>query len=125
MEYIYQRRVSFADTDAAGLVHFARLLCYVEEAEHSLLDQLGIPILTDGGWPRVNISCSYLAPVRLGDLVEVVISPEEVGNTSVLWCFLMSSNGKALAKGEVRAVRVDAEGKPTPIIGKWRNALMG
>lgn len=123
MEHIYQRRVSFADTDAAGVVHFARLLCYAEEAEHEFLTQLGIPILGDGGWPRVHVSCDYLAPVRLCDVVEVSISPEKVGNTSVLWRFSMSSHGHVLAKGEVKTVRVNAEGKPEAIMGEWRKAL--
>jgi acyl-CoA thioesterase FadM len=71
MAYLYQRRVAFADTDAAGVVHFSRLLCYVEEAEHALLAELKIPLMGDdkdgGGWPRVHIDCNYFAPLRPAD----------------------------------------------------------
>lgn len=123
MEYIYQRRASFADTDAAGVVHFSRLLCYVEEAEHEMLAHLAIPVLAEGGWPRVNISCDYLAPVRLGDVVKVAIFPDKVGNSSVLWGFTMMSQDLEVAKGSVKTVRVNAEGKPEPISDEWRRSL--
>lgn len=123
MEHIYQRRVSFADTDAAGVVHFSRLLCYAEEAEHDLLSSLAIPLLGGGGWPRVNVSCDYLAPARLGDTVEVSISPVELGKSSVLWRFSMKAHGVELARGDVKTVRVDSEGKPEVLSSDWREAL--
>ena len=35
-EYRYHRRVQFADTDQAGVVHFSWFARYMEEAEHAL-----------------------------------------------------------------------------------------
>ena len=127
MKHSYKRRVSFADTDAAGVVHFSRLLCYAEEAEHDLLDKLAIPLLSGGGWPRVHIDCDYLAPVRVGDTVEVAITPVKVGRSSIQWEFSMTSAGTAaetvVAKGHMKTVRVDESGKPAELDGNWRSLL--
>ena len=125
MKHIYQRRVSFSDTDAAGVVHFSRLLCYAEEAEHDLLIQLEIPLMEQGGWPRVSVSCDYLAPLRVGDVVDVFISPVKLGNSSILWGFFMSCLGKQIAKGEMKTVRVNADGKPDPLKDEWKTSLAG
>ena len=123
MQTVYRRRVQFADTDAAGVVHFSRLLCYAEEAEHALLDECGIAILGDGGWPRVSVSCDYLAPVRMGDTVEVTISVEELGRSSVSWLFLMSKGEEAVARGSMKTVRVDATGRAVELPDEWRELL--
>ncbi len=148
MEHIYRRRVHFADTDAAGVVHFARLLCYAEEAEHDLLAKLNIPILNNGGWPRVNVSCDYFAPIRFSrsrasdapsdaaglagpSEVEVSIRAVEIGKSSVLWAFKISccdgagpEKHKLCAEGQVKTVRVNAEGKPETIAQQWRADLL-
>jgi len=123
MEHVYQRSAQFADTDAAGVVHFARILCYAEEAEHDLLASLGIPLLADGGWPRVKLSCEYMAPVKAGDVVQVTISPDQLGTSSIVWKFLMRCNGNQVASGEMKTVRVDATGKPSKLDDDWRAAL--
>ncbi len=123
MSHIYQRCVQFADTDAAGVVHFSRLLCYAEEAEHDLLRRLGIPLLGNGGWPRVHVDCDYLAPVRPGESVEVAIYPEEIGRSSVLWTFAVSVSGTEVARGRMKTVCVDEQGSPVEIRPEWRREL--
>jgi len=125
MAYLYQRRVAFADTDAAGRVHFSRLLCYVEEAEHALLRELNIPLMGDGGWPRAQIHCDYFAGLGPEDEIEVILIPDEVGRSSIHWSFNILLAGKDVAKGEMKTVRVDRDGKPTAILPEWREALEG
>lgn len=123
MEHLYQRRVQFADTDAAGVVHFSRILCYVEEAEHELLKSLGIPVQGDGGWPRVHVACDYTAPARFGELLTVSISPKRIGNSSILWSFSLSCDDKSIAQGEIKTVRVDNIGNTQNLEDSWREAL--
>ncbi|MDG1358179.1 MAG: thioesterase family protein [Akkermansiaceae bacterium] len=123
MEHIYQRCAQFADTDAAGVVHFAKILCYAEEAEHDLLAKLDIPLLADGGWPRVKLSCEYTKPVQAGDVVHVAISPSQLGTSSIVWRFSMNCKGNEIANGEMKTVRVDAAGKPSQLKESWREAL--
>jgi len=123
MAYLYQRRVAFADTDAAGMVHFSRLLCYVEEAEHTLLGELGIPLMDGGGWPRVHVDCDYFAPLGPGDDVEVILIPDMVGSSSIHWSFNILRDGRDVAKGSMKAVRVNADGKPVELSSDWRKNL--
>lgn len=75
-EFVYRRRVEFADTDAAGLIHFTSLFRYVEEAEHALYRSLGSAAFerTETGYrgmPRVAADLEFLGPVRYADELEV------------------------------------------------------
>lgn len=123
MIHVYKRRVHFADTDAAGVVHFSRLLCYAEEAEHDLLGKLGIPLTADGGWPRVHVDCDYLAPARAGDLVEVTIRSQKIGASSMEWTFSLAVEDTPVASGGMTTVRVNRHGEPTELDPRWRVLL--
>lgn len=124
MSYQYHRRVHFADTDAASVVHFSRLLCYVEEAEHALFAECGIPLMEKGGWPRVNIQCDYHVPLKLGDEVVISLSLEKLGNSSLLWAFSINLGDKQVATGKMKSVRVGSDGKPELIQQSWRDCLV-
>lgn len=125
MEHVYQRRVQFADTDAAGVVHFSRILCYVEEAEHELFLKLAIPLLEGGGWPRVHVECDYTAPAKPGDVLSVSLSPAKLGHSSILWAFAVTCDGSDVAQGSIKTVRVDEQGNACALEDHWRLALAG
>lgn len=87
-EFRYRRRVEFADTDAAGMVHFTALLRYVEEAEHAFYRSFGASAFRREadrtvGLPRVALDCEYLGPVRYGEEVDVRLLVRRVGTRSV------------------------------------------
>ena len=70
------RRVDFADTDVAGIVHFSNFFRYMEAAEHAFFRSLGFSIYTTGfsipiGWPRVHADCDFRHPLRFEDTVEI------------------------------------------------------
>ena len=72
-----RRRVEYVDTDMSGIVHFSRFLVFMENAEHAFLRAVGPGVQwhdAEGrelGWPRVAVSCDYLAPARFGDELEI------------------------------------------------------
>lgn len=118
------RRVEFADTDMAGIVHFARFFVYMETAEHELLRSLGstVHFQHDGeeiGWPRVAVSCRYQSPARLGDVLDLAVTVGRLGRTSITYRFEVSCGERRLADGEIRCICcvLEGEGKlrPTPI----------
>ncbi|MGB0775333.1 MAG: acyl-CoA thioesterase [Akkermansiaceae bacterium] len=119
----YRRKVHFADTDAAGVAHFSRVLCYVEEAEHDLLSSLGIPLLEDGGWPRAQVRCDYQAPLHVNEVAEVSLTLGEIGTSSLKWNFKIACGNKIIASGSYTTVRVDVSGKPAPISKAWHTLL--
>jgi len=46
-EHTVRRRIEWADTDMAGIVHFARFLVFMETAEHRFREALGFPLGQD------------------------------------------------------------------------------
>jgi acyl-CoA thioesterase FadM len=56
-EYRYKRRVQFADTDLAGVVHFSWIAKYMEEAEHALWRDAGLSIVPQE--PAVSFRASH------------------------------------------------------------------
>jgi len=103
------RRVEFADTDMAGIVHFANFFRYMEAAEVDFLHARGLSVKLewDGqmlGFPRVAASCDYLRPVTFEDVLDVVVSVRQVGRKSVTYAFEFSKEGEPVARGQITTV---------------------
>lgn len=109
-QFTYTRRVQFADTDMAGIVHFANFYRFMEEAEHEMFRSLGVKIVenqSDGsvvGWPRVRCSCSFEAPAYYDDLVDVDVTITRVGVKSLSMSFLFRRGATRLATGDLKTV---------------------
>jgi acyl-CoA thioester hydrolase len=110
-EFKQVRRVEFADTDMAGIVHFSNFFRMMEATEHAFFRSLGFSIHghepgSTIGWPRVNASCDYLRPLRFEDEVEIHLLVAEVRNRSIRYRFIFRkvSDGTEVAKGQVSAV---------------------
>jgi acyl-CoA thioester hydrolase len=103
------RRVDFADTDMAGIIHFSNYFRYMEFAEVAFLRARGLSVsmTTDAdkiGFPRVSATCDYLHPVRFEDVVDIEVRVERVGRKSVTYTFDFTHKGKLVAKGRLSAV---------------------
>jgi YbgC/YbaW family acyl-CoA thioester hydrolase len=104
-----RRRVEFVDTDMAGIVHFANFFRWMESAEVDYLRSRGLSVKLQWqglpvGFPRVSASCDYLRPAYFEDLLEVAVTVEKVGRSSVTYGFDFSRDGELLARGKVTAV---------------------
>lgn len=122
------REVAFQDTDASGWVHFTKLLVYAEAAEHDYLRKCGMTVFdkAEGGWPRVRVACDYRQPLRFGDIIEVRLALGKIGDSSVEWIFeIAKACGEIAAAGEMVTVKVNADGKSTPISDEERKLLEG
>ena len=115
-EFTHQRRVEFAETDMAGIVHFANFFRWMESAEHAFLRSLGHSVhKSEGGhstgWPRLKVSCDYSKPLRFEESVEVVLSVAEVRTRSVRYVFTIrrSVDGEVVARGETVAVHAQLD----------------
>ena len=74
--FAYRRRVQFAETDLAGIVHFTCFFRYMEEAEHALWRAAGLSIAKAGettGWPRLSASFDFKAPLQFEDEFDVLV----------------------------------------------------
>lgn len=114
-----RRRVEFADTDLAGLVHFARFFIFMETAEHELLRSLGHEIHRrwqghDIGWPRVAASCDYVSAARFAELLDITVSVVRKGTRSMTYGFRFERDGELIATGELTAVCCQLDGPAAP-----------
>jgi YbgC/YbaW family acyl-CoA thioester hydrolase len=121
-EFSITRTVEFAETDMAGIMHFSNYFRWMEACESAFYRSLHLPLIsfTPGqvvGWPRVNATCDFRAPLRFNDTVEVRLCVKEIRTRAVvlLFQFRKITKGKAdpdiCAQGEITAVCVTNDGK--------------
>ncbi|MBY0521989.1 MAG: acyl-CoA thioesterase [Gemmataceae bacterium] len=102
------RRVEFADTDMAGIVHFSNFFRYMESAEVDFLGSLALSVsmTNEGehlGFPRVSATCDYLRPATFRDFLEIAVIVERVGTKSVTYRFEFFKDGELIARGRISA----------------------
>ena len=99
------RRIEFADTDMAGIVHFANFFRFMEAAEVDFLRAHGLSVVMhwEGhriSFPRVAASCDYLRPIRFQDVVEITVNLQRLGRKSVTYAFEFFRDDELLARGQ-------------------------
>jgi acyl-CoA thioester hydrolase len=112
----HRRLVEFADTDLAGIMHFANFLKFAECAEHAWFRSLGFRVHTaDGadhqGWPRLEVSCKYHKPARFEQTLETCLRLEELRTSSLRYSFWIFPADEAerplLAAGSCSTIHVE------------------
>ena len=112
-EFTLSHRVEFAETDMAGIVHFANFFRMMENAEHAFFRSLGFTVHgheagTTIGWPRVNAACEFLKPLRFEEVVDIQLLVAEVRTRSIRYAFRFwkDEDGQRIevARGSVTAV---------------------
>ena len=115
-EFKMTRRVEFAETDMAGIMHFSNFFRMMEATEHAFFRSLGSSIHTeiDGqaiGWPRVSAHCDYQRPLRFEEEVSVHLLISEVRTRSLRYVFIFrkTADNSEVARGQITAVcaRID------------------
>ncbi|MBI3288674.1 MAG: YbgC/FadM family acyl-CoA thioesterase [Elusimicrobia bacterium] len=81
-------RVTYADTDKAGIIYYANYLKYLELGRTELMRSLGVryrdlEIQRKLFLPAVEARCEYLAPSRYDDLLTIRTWIAELGRASV------------------------------------------
>lgn len=123
-----QRRIRWADADAAGRLHFPRIFEYFEEGEAELLRHIGHP-LTEGrehhDFPRVHVECQFHAVLELDAPFTMRVSVGKLGRTSIRYDFQVfrAEEPRELAAEGTMTVVVVHDGKPTEIPPALRAAL--
>ncbi len=105
-EYHTKRRIEFADTDLAGIVHFARFFVFMETAEHEFLRSLGTSVTTtiEGnkiGWPRLSATCEYVSPLRFEEEVDIHLMVTRKGTKSMTYHFEFKRGEELIARGQM------------------------
>jgi len=110
-----RKRVEFADTDAAGIMHFSNFFRFMEVCEHAFIRSLEFSVHPPGigtrgknhppsemqvGWPRVHVSCDYHKALKFEEEVEIELLVEEVKKRTVDYRFSFWKDPQGNDKGE-------------------------
>jgi acyl-CoA thioester hydrolase len=101
-------RVSWSETDAAGIVHFSNYFRYFERAEELFYNEIGMGferLIRDYEikLPRIEASCRYLSVCRYNDNVEVSLQITQLDDKKLRSDFKVRNitTGKESAEGSI------------------------
>lgn len=81
MEYIYERKINYYETDKMGIVHHSNYIRYFEEARCEFLKEIGLPYdeLENNGLmcPVLGVSVDYKHHVTFGDTIVIHVKVVE------------------------------------------------
>ena len=113
MRYTTTRRVEFAETDMAGIMHFSNFYRWMETVEHEFFRSLGLSIhmQVNGqsiGWPRLEASCKFKSPLKFEETATIHLDIEEITDKTVTYRFDIEKDGNEgiirIAKGRMTTV---------------------
>ena len=115
MEFITRVRARYCETDAAEVIYYGSFLHYFEVGKMEMFRELGLPYRRD--IPIVETYCSYPAPARFDDLLEIRTRFDEIKEKGFKICskvYRAEEDGSFTLVGEgyTTHVYVNAEGKP-------------
>lgn len=98
--------VRYYETDQMGIVHHSNYIRYFECGRSQMLKELGLPmerIEADGVMtPVVSVECRYKVPARLGDVLHVVTSVDDIPRAKLtVRSEVYNQDGVLLAEGNV------------------------
>ena len=122
-----ERRLRWADADAAGRLHFPRIFEIIEEAESELVRGIEWPMNRSMGYdfPRVHVECRFLRVLTLDSPFRLRLTVGKLGRTSIRYDYQVFDADEELAIEGTMTVVVLQNGKPTEIPPTLRAALSG
>ena len=127
----FQVRVTYADTDKAGIIYYANYLKYLEQGRTELLRSLGVryrdlEVQRKLFLPAVSANCEYLAPSRYDDLLTIRTWISELGRASIAFsCEVVDVElgGKVVARAHSRHAIVTDLWRPARVPADLRVLL--
>ncbi len=104
-----EHRVEFAETDAAGFLHFSNYFRLMEKAERVLFQEAGLTLFENlatemRGWPRVQAQAEFRHPLQYNERVWVHLEIKEISRHVIKYRFSFhreEKNGLSVASGEM------------------------
>jgi 4-hydroxybenzoyl-CoA thioesterase len=115
MAYTHRRTVRFDEVDFARVVYYPRFFEYCHQAfEEFFAAEAGVPYAEllqarAVAFPTVQATANYVAPLRFGDAVRVVMETLRVGRSSVTCRYRLfrADDVQPSAEVEVTTVAID------------------
>jgi len=115
-------RVSWVDTDAAGIMHFSNYFRQFEACEEEFYRSFGLNFKTifekyGIGLPRVEAHCTYKSSCHYDDTIEITLEVGEIAEKTITYNFqaFVKDGDKLGAEGYLKCIAVNEKWKAVPI----------
>jgi len=115
MPFTTTAQVRFADVDPAGIVFYPRYFEMLNGAVEDWFAQaLGLDFATmhlerHMGVPTVKLETGFVSPSRLGDRLDITITPQRLGRTSCGIEVVFAGEGRVRLRAQVVLVCMDLD----------------
>ncbi len=128
--FITHNKVRMHDTDMAGILYFAKQFRFVHDALEDLVEKEGLSfdyLFHNSAFVFVIVhaEADYLAPVKVGDILEIHVEVENMGNSSFTMDYkIFRANDIPIGKAKTIHVCLDSKTrKKIPIPDALRKML--
>ena len=77
MDFTYERKINYYETDKMGVVHHSNYIRYLEEARCFYFDEINMPFsnyeANNVTIPVLNVNCTYKKHVTFGDTILIQV----------------------------------------------------
>lgn len=118
MEFIFERKINYYETDKMGVVHHSNYIRFMEEARCSWLESIEMPfdILEENGItiPVLGVNCSYKYHVTFADTIIIKPFIKEYSGVrmTVGYDVKDKKTGRTILVGETKHCFTDKNLKP-------------
>ena len=111
--FVYQTKIKLHDTDAASILFFSHQFEIMHDAYEALLEKIGLGFAEllrnrDYFLPIVHAEADYKMPLFVGDVVEIQVVVENVGNTSFAFVYkIFNARQELVGTGRTVHVTID------------------
>lgn len=115
MPFTTSAQVRFADVDPAGIVFYPRYFEMLNGAVEDWFAQaLGLDFATMHlkariGVPTVKLETEFVSPSRLGDKLDIAITPQHLGRTSCGISVMFTGEGRERLRAQIVLVCMDLD----------------
>lgn len=118
MNYVFERKINYYETDRMGVVHHSNYIRYLEEARCSWLNSIGMPfsLLEENGVtiPVLSVKCSYKYHVTFEDIISITVFIKEYNGVrmTVGYDVIDKKTGKTVILAETKHCFTNKELRP-------------
>ena len=118
MEFIYERKINYYETDRMGVVHHSNYIRYLEEARTEWLEVLNMPFdlleKNEITIPVLGVNCTYKYHVTFGDTILIKTYSKEYTGVRMTIGYEVTDkkNGNIVLTGETKHCFTDRNLKP-------------
>ena len=118
MNYIYERKINYYETDRMGIVHHSNYIRFLEEARCAFLDNVDMPysLLENNGImiPVLGVQCDFKHHVTFNDTILIDVSIKNFNGVRLTMQYNIKDKktGEEVLIGETKHCFTDKNLKP-------------